>query len=111
MSEEVNKIIDNLCEKLGTSAKLLIPELAKMHIAEAVVTIVISMAVLAICAYVVWRTWQKCEDLECAMILVILPFIVAMIAIGTFAITAVDLAGWIASPTAKATQEIIGMLR
>lgn len=48
MSEEVNKIIDNLCEKLGTSARLLIPELARMHIAEAVVTIVISVAVLAI---------------------------------------------------------------
>ena len=33
--ENLNEIIDNLCNKLGTTAEFLIPEYAKMRIAEA----------------------------------------------------------------------------
>lgn len=33
-SEEINAVIDNLCEKLGTTASKLLPEIAKMKTAN-----------------------------------------------------------------------------
>ena len=40
MANEVNSIIDNLCEKLGTTISDLTPEMAKMNIAENITIIV-----------------------------------------------------------------------
>ena len=45
MSEEVTKIIDALCDKLGVAATYLIPELAKKSIAQDVVSIVIAATI------------------------------------------------------------------
>ena len=53
MSEEVTKIINTLCEKLGVGATYLIPELAKKSIAQDVVSIVICIiALFMIAAFV-----------------------------------------------------------
>ena len=41
--EEVNKVIDNLCDKLGTTANTLIPEMAGYQIAEHAIWLVISL--------------------------------------------------------------------
>ena len=46
MSSEINMIIDNLCQKLGTSATFLIPELAKRAIAENIVCLLTILAVI-----------------------------------------------------------------
>lgn len=37
--ENINEIIDNLCNKLGTTAEYLIPEYAKMRIADGITAI------------------------------------------------------------------------
>ena len=60
MSEEVTKIINALCEKLGVGATYLIPELAKKNIAQDVVSIVIAATirnslVVFICNSVLFR--------------------------------------------------------
>lgn len=38
--ENINEIIDNICLKLGTTAEFLIPEYAKMRIAESILSMV-----------------------------------------------------------------------
>lgn len=46
--ENINEIIDNLCNKLGTTAEYLIPEYAKMRIAEGITAIVVCAILLAV---------------------------------------------------------------
>lgn len=115
MSEEINAIIDNLCEKLGTSAKFLIPELARLRITEAVVMLVIFSFVLIVGLVTLPRAWRydHREDagfLEDSAWTILPAFLIFAGFIGVTA-QAVSLAGWIASPTAKAILEIASMLK
>lgn len=44
---DINAIIDNLCNKLGTTAELIIPEYAKMKIAIGITQIIICAVLIA----------------------------------------------------------------
>lgn len=48
-SNDVNSIIDNLCDKLGTTASKLIPEMAGYQIAKHSIWMVISLIFIGIC--------------------------------------------------------------
>ena len=115
MGNEINIIIDNLCQKLGTSATFLIPELAKKAIAEDIVGLVLMYVAGRFILKFVQLMKQKAEandiDLEEVAIFSIFPAIVLLIDFVLFATTAVDLAGWIASPTAKAIKQIASMIK
>ena len=117
MSEEVTKIIDALCDKLGVAATYLIPELAKKNIAQDVVSIVICVIVLfMITAFVCWvikKNTDKdgCMDGESVFFLCIFPVFAGVIVFIVFWITLGDLAGWLASPTAMAIEKITGMIK
>lgn len=115
MSEEVNAIIDNLCEKLGTSAKFLIPELARLRITESAVCLFIGLIILAIGLITLPKAWRydHREDLGDwdESYFVIIPSILIMVGAITVIVESVQLAGWIASPTAKAILEIVSMLK
>lgn len=115
MSEEVNKIIDNLCSKLGTSAKFLIPELTKMHIAEGIVSLIIVAVIMGGMIFVIKKAWDCATnnklDLDIAAFTMIFAGIAFLVAVVFFAMSVCDLAGWIASPTAKAVMEIADMVR
>ena len=50
MAEEVNVIINNLCTKFGTTIQNLVPEMARLNIAEGITTIIICVIVF-ICLY------------------------------------------------------------
>lgn len=112
MSEEVTKIIDAMCEKLGVAGKYLIPELARKNIAQDVVGIVI--CVIALCmitAFVRWAIKKNtdedgCMDGESIFFLCVFPVIAGVIVFVVFWITLDDLAGWLASPTAMAIEQI-----
>lgn len=58
MSKEINEIINNLCDKLGTSAKFLIPEMAKLNIAQDVFMVIFTAIMLAICAVMTVKAWK-----------------------------------------------------
>ena len=48
-SNDVNSIIDNLCNKLGTTASKLIPEMAGYQIAKHSIWLVISLIFIGVC--------------------------------------------------------------
>ena len=48
-STEINSIIDNLCDKLGTTANKLIPEMAGYQIAKDSIWLVISLIFIGVC--------------------------------------------------------------
>lgn len=118
MSEEVNAIINNLCDKLGTSAKLLIPELARLRIVESAVLLAIFLVILIVGLYFLPKAWKydhreedgyqySCDD----SVWFLAPCVITFVGfIGTM-VHVFELAGWIASPTAKAILEIVRMVK
>ena len=48
-SSEINSVIDNLCNKLGTTANKLIPEMAGYQIAKHSIWLVISLIFIGVC--------------------------------------------------------------
>ena len=115
MSEEVNAIIDNLCEKLGTSAKLLIPELARLRIVESAICLFLALIVVAVGLITLPKAWRydHREDTESweDSAWTILPALLIFAGAVSVMAESVSLAGWIASPTAKAVLEIVSMLK
>lgn len=115
MSSEINMIIDNLCQKLGTSATFLIPELAKRAIAEDIVCLLCSALFGCGVLFAMRMIYQHCQkegqDVYDTSLLFIFPGIALMLDFGFFGVFATDLAGWIASPTAKAIGQIASMIK
>ena len=105
MSEEINAVIDKLCEKLGTTAQCLIPEMAKLGIAEAIVGIIFSAVILVVGIRLVPKTLKR-DDRECSSWSIVLAVIMVADVVMLWC-SVLDLAGWITSPTAKAVKEII----
>jgi len=114
MSEEVNAIIDNLCDRLGTSAKFLIPELAKLNIATNITVIIICLIVGGILFKViptVWKYDQKNRGNWNETFWIVFPGVVGLITAVAFVNSVYELIGWLVSPTAKAVMIILSMLR
>lgn len=105
MSEEINAVIDKLCEKLGTTAQCLIPEMAKMGIAEAIVGIIFLVIILAVLIHLFPKSLKR-DDRECSSWSIALTVVMVADVIMLWC-SVFDLVGWITSPTAKAVKEII----
>ena len=116
MSEDVTKIINTLCEKLGVAAKYLIPEQEKKNIAQDAVGIILCVLALVVeIAFIRWTIKKSTDedgvvDFDGACFCII-PGIACAITFIAFCSIAYDLAGWIASPTAMAIKIIIGMIK
>lgn len=115
MSNEVNAIIDNLCQKLGTSATYLIPELAKKEIAETAVGLIFAVLFGMILVYLMKRIAKRMEeeqiDIEDGFFFFIFPGFALLIDSVVIAVFAGNLAGWIVSPTTKAIEKIAEMIK
>lgn len=114
-SEEINAVIDNLCEKLGTTASKLLPEIAKMKTAECIVTTVImaciTMLATIFMAYSFKKNVAEQWDSEAWAALFIVSCIAELFVVVIFSWAIIDLAGWLASPTAKALFTVIDMVK
>lgn len=115
MSKEVNEIINNLCEKLGTSAKFLIPEMARMNIAQSVFMVIFTAIMLALCAVMTVKAWKydhrDGQDFFDDSYFTLLPVGIGMIMFVIFSVSLYNLIGWLSSPTAMAINEIVRTLK
>ena len=117
MSEEVTKIIDTLCEKLGVAASYLIPELAKKEIAQDVVGIIMcALALGMVIIFVRWAIKKNTDedgdmDAENIFFMCMFPIIAGVIAFSMLCTISIELAGWLASPTAMAIEKITRMIK
>lgn len=115
MSEEINAIVNNLCDKLGTSAKLLIPELARLRVVESVTLLIIFFVILVIGLYFLPKAWkydhrEKKRWYDDSFFTAVPACIIFIGVIGIIP-SLFSLVGWLTSPTAKAVLEIIGAMR
>lgn len=111
MSDEVNAIINNLCDKLGTSANLLIPELAKLRIAETVILLVAFALVLAVGIIFFKKSYKFGKDEDAVIAYAIIGLTLSIFGFSLCVIELYTLVGWLVSPRAKAILEIIRMVR
>ena len=64
-STEINSIIDNLCDKLGTTASKLIPEMAGYQIAKHSIWLVVSLIFIGVAiGFTIKLLWMKKRDGE-----------------------------------------------
>ncbi len=107
MSEEVSKIIDMLCEKFGTAANTLIPEMAKYHIATSAFATIMGLLMMVVGAVI----FPKCRQYDVKgkgdSMFVVIPIVVFAIGFMTFCFMCSDLIGWIASPMGSTIDYIL----
>lgn len=112
--ENVNEIIDSICNKLGTTVEFVVPEYARMAIVGNVVLILVIFAV-GYGGYIGLRKLHKfCEEevdydayLAAA---IVFAFAFAIFSVATIIVSSMELAQAIASPHAffvKAVMEVI----
>ena len=111
MTEEINIIINNLCTKFGTTIQNLVPEMARLNIAEGVTTVIICV-IIFICLYKISvKIWNYCKTDDSDYAFFFIPiFITGVISFVFFVSSIISSIGWIASPMAKTIKEIISMI-
>ena len=113
MMDKVSEMIEGLCEKLGTTAQYLIPELAKMNIAINLYRVIVYSVIVALFVFLSIRTTKSIEDkyddfhTRLVTAFMIVGVIFALLTIGS----GCDLVRWIASPTAAAVTSILNKLK
>lgn len=109
MAEQVNIIIDNIANKLGTTAAFLVPEFAKCKMAEHLVWLLIGLLglLLSIKAY---KVSKNIDDSDCQQGLAVISFFGTIgslfsLCIGLFFIP------WLASPMGATCNYILDHVR
>lgn len=116
MSEEVNNIINNLCDKLGYAASEITPEMAKYMIAKDVFSAIVCLAIIAVCAVIIAKLlkhyFKKLEENEYydspfeIIISIGCGFAIILTCVALIS-TGADLVGWIASPKASMVEYVL----
>ena len=118
MGNEINQVIDNLCEKLGTTAAQLAPEFARMEIARGVISIAVGILILVVAIYFLRRNIklyfkaQEDRDNDFPYVFGAIVFGIAVfISIIALIIDLNSLIGWIASPQAAFIEHMSTMIK
>lgn len=120
MSNEVNEVINNICNKLGYAASEITPEMARYMIAKDTFAVIASVVILVISVLIIAITnkklqvklgnYQWANDTYETVITVIMGIasIMSVIALLTFG---ADLIGWIASPKASMVEYVLSAIK
>lgn len=124
--EKAMEIIDQIASKLGVAAKYIIPELARMEIAQCIVGIVASASTLVVALVVITKavknlrqaseddrlSWSDKGDRQILCIIIIfIAGIIGFAAALMFSVETSELCGWLVSPTAKSIEYVMGALK
>lgn len=124
--DKAMEIINEIASKLGVAAEYIIPELARMQIAQSIVGIVASAIALVVACVVITKavknlrqvseddrlSWSDKGDRQILYIITIL--IVGIFGFATalmFSDETSELCGWLASPTAKSIEYVMRALK
>ena len=59
MGEQVNVVVDHLCEKFGTQTEQLLSEIARLNIAELGFGVIVSVLIAVVCIAVIIYVFRK----------------------------------------------------
>lgn len=113
-SNEVNAVIDNLCDKLGIAVQnitQLVPSLVKLEVISDLGWFIGCMA-LAILFFLLTRKAKRKEELEtiCDIYWKPILFGIAVVCAIIAGFAVVDAVQWLVAPDAKALQYVINMI-
>ena len=114
--QDVQQLIDYLCQKLGTTAEYLLPEFARYKIGSLVTQVIIGFILLIIGIKLLFKAItefkkEEIEDDEAILWLCGVPgLIVSVINLIWLIEVLPNLIGYLCSPTAGALKDIAGML-
>lgn len=112
MGEQVNVVVDHLCEKFGTQTEQLLSEIARLNIAELGFGVIVSVLIAVVCIAVIIYVFRKskADEYYDGEGLTIFAFCILVLALVIACISGAYLVGWIAAPKARAILEIMKML-
>jgi len=108
--DKVTEIIGSLCEKLGTTAQYLIPEMAKMHIADSLFCMIAWIVIFIVALIILpfsYKAKRENSYSEVFGVLLILNVIIILAALFCGLGCASDLIKWTTSPTAMAISTLL----
>lgn len=111
MGNKISEVINVLCEKLGTTGQYLIPELAKINIAEGIIWGISSLIIVIVSIYFLPKAWKYDKNnKEEYSFWIIIPIMLIFVFGCIFIVALSDTVGWIVSPTAKTISYIINTM-
>lgn len=116
MGNEVNEVINNICDKLGYAASEITPEMARYMIAKdwfeviaflIIDAILIAVICLGVKSYKGLSDHDKEWNSEAQVLTVIISGIGAVIITAMLLVVGTNLVGWIASPRASMVEYVL----
>ena len=111
IGEQVNEVIDNLCQKIGSTQQMLVPEMARLCIARSWVDAVFCGVLFLLCSIglvVSIKSYKKDSDWLVGIVLFSIFAIVFFCLLWASVSNAIQ---WQAAPTAKAVEYILELVR
>lgn len=112
MNNEVMDIINALADRFGTTAQYLIAEMTRYYIATGVLTVILMclltfglFKVAILCMKEAKKDWTSAYEMYGIFAWIGFAFAAAFLCV-----SAVDVVGWIVSPTASVIKKILEML-
>lgn len=116
-SNEINAVIDNLCQKIGVAKEALVPEMAQMCFTRHLVNSIFCGVLLIIAAIIIYRSlkihgaketcWDEQQNAE--IVILVCGIISTAVFVGLW-MNVYEAVQWYAAPTAKTFEYILQLL-
>ena len=111
IGEQVNEVIDNLCQKIGSTQEMLVPEMARLCIARSWVDAAFCGVLFLLCSIGLIVSIKSYKEDDNWVIGIVLFSIVAVTFFALLWASVSNAIQWQAAPTAKAVEYIIELIR
>ena len=118
IGEQVNDVIDNLCQKIGSTQQMLVPEMARLVIARSCVNAAFCALICIVCILLLvkWRRVTKSDECgwkeeEAWTVIAIISGIALFLFFIFLWFEVSEAVQWQAAPTAKAVEYILNLVR
>ena len=116
MDEKINAVINNLCEKFGTTAEFLLPEITRYELVTYGFKTLVALTVFIIFLVFTKKSWKMAVDAHDSDsvwwgIMCVCIFVAGMILIFPLYSNGTELIGWLASPYGALAHMVLKMLK
>ena len=111
IGEQVNEVIDNLCQRIGSTQEMLVPEMARLCIARSWVDAAFCGVLLLLCSIGLVVSIKSYKEEPDWLVGIVVFSIVAFAFLGFLWASVSNAIQWQAAPTAKAVEYIIELIR
>lgn len=118
IGEQVNEVVDNLCQKIGSTQQMLVPEMARLIIARSCVNAAFCAIMCLVCILLIvkWIRVMKSEgcgweEREAGTMLSIFIGVALLVFFIILWVEVSQAVQWQAAPTAKAVEYILNLVR